>query len=1136
MSDTEPMANANREAIAGTVGGDGPSKTRPHEPLSVDARTNAFDNDLDDRLRGLSEPRAVMRAACEMLGQYLAADRVGYAEADPTGELLFVYETWAKSGLNNGAGAHRGEDFGRLLMAALRAGRAVGIDDVLTHPMTAQDDVARATCRAGDIRALINVPLVVDDRLLALLFVHNRVPRPWTDTERKIVKAVIDRTDQAVRHARRQAILQRSEAKFQAAEEGSIDGFMGFASLRNAKGEIKDFRWTNINGAAANAVGRQVNLLLGRRLLQELPDKRVNGAFDAYVKVAETGEPWTAERSYRQDGIDRIFRTVAVKTPAGLNVWFTDITDQRRAETRLRESEQRFRAAVDAVQGILWTNDAEGRMVGDQPGWEALTGQTADAYQGFGWSAALHPDDAAPTLTAWHAAVTEKRPFAFEHRVRRRDGSWGEYSVRAVPTFDAAGTITQWVGVHTDVTERRVAERALARQTRQLQGVIDTVPAAIWFTQNQDARKIVGNRYAAELWRESQPSDDGSLDPETALAGGYRYFRDGRPAGIEAIPLNRAARGDQVTGEEFTLQFNDGAAAIIEVHANPLHDDAGSLAGAVCVAVDVTARKAIEENLRRSEEEFRTLADNQANMCWMADPGGSVYWFNRRWTEYAGVAPDDVKGWNWGSVVEPKTLPKVMALWRKALATGTPVETTFAMRRHDGHYREFLTRVEPLRDGSGNIVRWFGSNVDVHRQKLAERALRASRNALRKLNQQLEQRVLHEISAKQEAQSLLWHAQRMEALGQLAGGVAHDFNNVLQAMSGGLSLIEQRADDPKMVKKIARMAAEAGKRGAAITNRLLAFSRSGELRADRVEAVDLLEPLREMLNATLDRNLTIELRIAPDAPPLLADKAQLETVLINLAVNARDAMSDGGVLVLGWVAETVAGEGVHPAGLAQGAYVRLDIVDTGVGMDADTLRRASEPFFTTKPVGQGTGLGLPMARGFAEQSGGGLSISSRPGAGTRVSLWFPQSGADAPAEAAESFVPWPEKHKGRAMVVDDDPIVLRVLAQQLEGLGFDTQKASSGLEALRQLESGADPQILIADYAMPGMNGLMLMEEVRRRRPRLPVLLLTGFVENDVLANLESAQDAATALLRKPVSQDVLARSAAALLDGAAGS
>ncbi|WP_270939290.1 sensor histidine kinase, partial [Falsiroseomonas oryzae] len=259
------------------------------------------------------------------------------------------------------------------------------------------------------------------------------------------------------------------------------------------------------------------------------------------------------------------------------------------------------------------------------------------------------------------------------------------------------------------------------------------------------------------------------------------------------------------------------------------------------------------------------------------------------------------------------------------------------------------------------------------------------------------ERLRIEVAERRSTESALLQAQKVQAVGQLAGGIAHDFNNVLQAVLGGVTLIRRRVADPAAVQRLAGMIEDSAQRGQSITRRLLTFSRREELRAEPLPVVELLEGLREVLGATLGPRIRVQVRAQPGLPPILADRSQLETVLVNLATNARDAMPAGGTLTIS--ADTAEVADGDATGLAAGRYVRLAVSDTGEGMDAETLARAADPFFTTKPLGQGTGLGLTMARSFAQGSGGRLGIESAAGAGTTVSLWLPVAVARAAADA-----------------------------------------------------------------------------------------------------------------------------------------
>jgi PAS domain S-box-containing protein len=417
---------------------------------------------------------------------------------------------------------------------------------------------------------------------------------------------------------------------------------------------------------------------------------------------------------------------------------------------------------------------------------------------------------------------------------------------------------------------------------------------------------------------------------------------------------------------------------------------------------------------------------------------------------------------------------------------------------------------------------------------------RAAEQALRKLTEDLAVRLYEnedlmailrdEVGAREAAQRRAAHAERLQALGQLAGGIAHDFNNVLQLIQGATTLIDQHTDDDGIVR-LARLAMKAARRGGAITRRLLAFGRRGDLRAETLDVAAMLNGLREIFVHTLGVNIEVDIGLEEGLPPVFADKAQLETVLVNLATNARDAMPEGGRLSLSAVTEIVPpGSAPNLPSLAPGRYVRLLVADTGTGMDADTLARAQEPFFTTKGSGAGTGLGLPMARSFSEQSGGALHIESSPGHGTTITLWLPEDGADrsiatvvtpdAP-EAAISVTRTPSQ-PARVLLVDDEDELREVLAQNLEERGYNVLEAVSSREALALLADGETVDILVTDLSMPNMDGIALIQHAHQRRPGLPAVLLTGYVGDGVAVATDEAITGAYSLARKPIGTNDL--------------
>ena len=375
-----------------------------------------------------------------------------------------------------------------------------------------------------------------------------------------------------------------------------------------------------------------------------------------------------------------------------------------------------------------------------------------------------------------------------------------------------------------------------------------------------------------------------------------------------------------------------------------------------------------------------------------------------------------------------------------------------------------------------------------------------------------------EITERLATEASLRQAQKMEAVGQLTGAIAHDFNNLLTAVLGSLTLLRNCIPpDDRRAARLLDTAAQGAERGAALTQRLLAFGRRQALMPEIVDLPILVNGMSTLLSSSLGPGVNIVMRFPDVVAPVEIDANQLELAVLNLAVNARDAMPGGGDITI-----TARQEEEHlrtADGLPPGAYVVLSVIDTGEGMDEDTLARAMEPFFTTKGIGRGTGLGLSMVHGFAAQSGGRFLLHSRRGEGTRAELWLPRAQAIAVTAPPVRNAPQTrESQQGTVLVVDDDPLVLTSTAAMLEDLGYRTIEAVAGQEALERLRQAAQVDLVITDYAMPGMTGIQLADELHRIRPRLPVLLMTGY------ADLHGSALAGIERLAKPLRQDALAK------------
>jgi signal transduction histidine kinase len=379
--------------------------------------------------------------------------------------------------------------------------------------------------------------------------------------------------------------------------------------------------------------------------------------------------------------------------------------------------------------------------------------------------------------------------------------------------------------------------------------------------------------------------------------------------------------------------------------------------------------------------------------------------------------------------------------------------------------------------------------------ELEERVLERTA-ALRRFNEELEQRIEERTRERETALAQLFEAQKMDTIGRLTGGVAHDFNNLLMAVLGSLTLLEKRLPEDPQCRRLLQNAVQGAQRGAALTQRLLAFSRRQELKPESVDVAALVGGMEELLTRALGMGIELKCRFSNVLPPVLADANQLELALLNVALNARDAMPNGGKLLISAQEETKGAAGSDLA-LQPGDYVRISITDTGSGMDEATLAKATDPFFTTKGPGKGTGLGLSMVHGLAAQSGGLLRIESAPNIGTTVDLWLPRakSGAAAAPRNVERLKPTLTPKPCKVLIVDDDLLVLTGTAALIEDLGHTAIEAQSAADALASLAAGLSVDVVITDHAMPNMTGLQLAQAISERYPVLPIILATGYAE-----------------------------------------
>lgn len=461
----------------------------------------------------------------------------------------------------------------------------------------------------------------------------------------------------------------------------------------------------------------------------------------------------------------------------------------------------------------------------------------------------------------------------------------------------------------------------------------------------------------------------------------------------------------------------------------------------------------------------------------------------------------------------------------RTIKTGTDYSIEYRAICPDGSQHWIDVRARAVRAPDGSIKSLVGVSSDITARKLAEierenllAQLASERTALAELTATLEQRVeqrtaelMKEVAARERAQEQLRQAQKMETIGQLTGGVAHDFNNLLMAVMGNLDLLRKRMPDDPRLHRLIDGALQGAERGASLTQRLLAFARQQDLRAVAVDLRSLIQGMGDLLERSLGPRVTLRLDIPEGLPPARIDANQLELAILNLAINARDAMEDSGTIDIRVAGYRVSGNSTLPPG----DYLKLSVIDTGKGMTPDILKKAIEPFFSSKPLGKGTGLGLSMVHGLAVQLGGALQLSSTVGKGTAATLVLPVATSAPEVEGSAQTL---QKVNRSAVIlfVDDDPLIAMSTTEMLEDLGHHVIGVNSGLHALDILRSEQPIDLMMTDHVMPGMTGLELAAATREMRPSLPILLATGYAELPEGAQLDLPR------LAKPYHQDQL--------------
>jgi len=570
------------------------------------------------------------------------------------------------------------------------------------------------------------------------------------------------------------------------------------------------------------------------------------------------------------------------------------------------------------------------------------------------------------------------------------------------------------------------------------------------------------------------------------------YTEEDREAGLPNQVLETARREGKFEGEGWRVR-KDGSRFWASVVIDAIKDEEGEVIGFAKITRDMTDKRQAQQALLEAERRFRILVQGVTDYAiYMLDPEGRVTNWNAGAQRIKGYAPNEIIGEHFSRFYTPEDLNAGVP--KRALETA----------RETGRYEAEGWRVR--KDGTR-----FWASVVIDAIKDDEGKLIGFAKITRDMTEKREARLRLDESREQ-----LFRSQKMEALGQLTGGLAHDFNNLLTAILGACELAMRNLDDREKLKRMLDGVRGSAQRGASLTKQLLAFARAQQLEIKQIDLKQFLAEVTTLLRPSLRSNIELVTEISDQLWPADTDAAALELAILNLAFNARDAMKDGGQLKIS--AHNVVLEG-EPDGL-RGEHVALTVADTGTGMPPEVIDRVFEPFFTTKGFGEGTGLGLSQVFGFAKQIGGGISVESKPGKGATFTLYLRTSRGATAAETARDG----HHSLGRVLIVEDDMLLAELAAGMFAELGFEGVIAHSAKEALEQLAGGDRPKLIFSDVVMPGgISGIELARKVRDRFPELPILLTTGYSE-------EVGGSHGFPVLQKPYEMDGLASALGNLL------
>jgi two-component system, cell cycle sensor histidine kinase and response regulator CckA len=766
-----------------------------------------------------------------------------------------------------------------------------------------------------------------------------------------------------------------------------------------------------------------------------------------------------------------------------------DITERKQADEALRTSVDEFRMLAESVPNIVWYTGPDSKCSYLNPQWMNYTGATLEESLGDGWIRSFHPEDRQRALDAWNDAMATGSTYAVEVRLKRADGNYRWWLARCVPHRDDAGNIIKWFGTCTDIDELKRTETERAELFAQLTLQFERMPLA-YLLCGLDGRYTRWNPAAEQMFGFTEAEVLGKLPTETIV-----------PAQSQAIVLEifaRLAAGDMNAHGTCENIMKDGRTIECEWHNTPLFNPDGEFQGILSLAQNVTARQRAEKALHLRDRAIQAATQGLL----ITDPkqaDNPIIYVSPGFERITGYVSEEAVGRNCRFLQGADTAPAAVAQLREAIRAREPCAVELLNYRKDGTSFWNELSVSPVRNADGQLTHFVGVQSDV--------------TARRHLEEQFRQ------------------AQKMEAFGQLAGGVAHDFNNLLTIINGysDLLLDSLPAGDPS--RSLVTEIHKAGERSAGLTRQLLAFSRQQILAPRVLNLNEVVTETDKMLRRLIGEDIRLTTTLDSALWAVQADAGQVEQVLLNLAVNARDAMSKGGRLTIETrnieLDETYTR--THSDAKA-GPHVLMSVTDTGNGMSPEVQARIFEPFFTTKGLGKGTGLGLATVFGIVKQSGGHVAVYSEVGVGTSFKVYLPRIEEESEVLKAPSRVLTPPRGSETILLAEDEAGVRKLASYILTECGYKVLEAADGNEAVRIALAHHEPiHLLITDVVMPGAGGRAVSAQIVSGHPEARVLYISGYTDDAIIRH-GVLRDGVN-FLQKPFSPFVLACKIREVLD-----